>query len=336
MNTTKRFLLQVLFWLFIWIVLWAQQSWSISFFLENIYVFTAQIILIAIIVFYTSPKFLLTKKYLIFILLSLSSLLLLAYLSTFFIETKPPHPLHLEKPLRRPPFYLLPFTLFLLIAYSLATIIEVFMYAKKKEAEIVLSKNETLQTELKLLKSQINPHFLFNALNNIYALSVIDSNKTQESISYLSNMLRYVLYDCEQRFVLLKNEINYIEDYIKLFSLKSTKNFPITIHFEVNNPEIKIAPMLLIPFVENALKHSNIEKIKDTFISISIIETTDFIVCSIKNSIAKEAVIKDKIGGIGLDNVKKRLSILYPEQHKMKISENNFIFNVELKLKKNV
>ncbi|WP_271784491.1 sensor histidine kinase [Aquimarina algiphila] len=225
------------------------------------------------------------------------------------------------------------FNLLLSISYVIAVFIETFVFAQKKEQETIKNKNENLQTELKLLKSQINPHFLFNSLNNIYALSVIDSNKTQQSIGYLSDMLRYVLYECERPLVPLKKEVSYIKDYIKLFSLKSSKAYAITTDFSVLDGNTWIAPMLLIPFVENAFKHSNIEKPKDSFIKIQIQSTPNYINFKIENSIPKKRINKDVIGGIGLENVKKRLAILYPENHQLDIIENNEVFKVKLNIK---
>ncbi|MGB5318396.1 sensor histidine kinase, partial [Eudoraea sp.] len=230
-----------------------------------------------------------------------------------------------------PPQFFIHF-LVLSISYVLATFMETFLFAQKKEEEVIVNKNEALQTELKLLKSQINPHFLFNALNNIYALSAIDSGKTQQSISYLSDMLRYVLYECEQELVSLEKEITYIENYVKLFSLKSSKKYPIETDYKIKNKDIKIAPMLLIPFMENALKHSNVEKIKDTFINIKIDADENSIRFEIENSISQGPKVIDEIGGIGIENVKKRLAILYPNLHELLINETSLAFKVNLNI----
>ncbi|WP_378173830.1 sensor histidine kinase [Aquimarina sp. SS2-1] len=233
---------------------------------------------------------------------------------------------------RRPPSNFLITLLFLTISYVIATFLETFLFAQKKEEETIRSKNENLQTELKLLKSQINPHFLFNSLNNIYALSVIDSDKTQESISYLSDMLRYVLYECERNFVPIKKEITYIENYIKLFSLKSSNPYNITTDFNSIDQSVSIAPMLFIPFIENAFKHSNIEKPNNSFIRIKIVTMSGNVTLTLENSIPKEKIHKDKLGGIGIENVGKRLNILYPNKHQLLINEYNDVFKVELNI----
>ena len=145
-------------------------------------------------------------------------------------------------------------------------------------------------------------------------------------------MLRYVLYECDQEAVPLKKEVAYIENYLKLFSLKSSKKYPITTDFNILDNTITIPPMLLIPFIENALKHSDIEKINDSFIQIKLNSDTKEISLEVENSISKNYVNKDEVGGIGLENVKKRLAILYPEKHQLTISKNDTRFKVQLNI----
>ena len=178
---------------------------------------------------------------------------------------------------------------------------------------------------------QINPHFLFNALNNIYALSVTNSEKTQEGISTLSQMLRYVLYDCERPKVPLQKELEYISHFIELFKLKSSKDFNINFTEEIENDSIMVAPMLFVPFIENAFKHSGIEKGGDSFVNISLKSSSNSIDFKVENSLPIEPLITDENGGIGLQNVKKRLEILYSEKHQLSI-ENKNTFKVILKV----
>ena len=219
MNRTKRFLFHILLWLVLWLFAWLLTEGDANFINTNSPPFLMQIVVVAILIFYTAPTLLFKKKYVLFALVSI----LLIGLCSFAISNNlnrpidgPPHLLENRPPRdfngpdrpRRPlaPSQFFINFLVLSISYVLATFVETFLFAQKKEEEIIVNKNETLQTELKLLKSQINPHFLFNALNNIYALSAIDSGRTQQSISYLSDMLRYVLYECEQEVVSLSKE----------------------------------------------------------------------------------------------------------------------------------
>ena len=349
MKALKRIIFQILFWTVVTVIL-ALGHENMSEFLSNNWgVFSVQVILI-ITVSLTFEPLLAKKNQALFIFLGLGVMLLCAFFAFHFsggIQT-PQLPPNLPHDLsQRPPpgareklnpfgrIFAAPVVInFLLLCLTvvLSIIIEIFLFAKKKEEALILSQNETLANELKLLKSQINPHFLFNALNNIYALSAIDTSKTQQSISYLSNMLRYVLYECEKPFVAMKSEVAYIEDYIKLFTLKSSKKYPIETHFNIVNPHIEIAPMLLIPFVENAFKHSNIEKVEKAFIKIWISDDANGIAFKIENTFTEENSTKDEVGGIGLENVKKRLLILYPEKHTLKISEGNNVFTVELNI----
>ncbi|MDO6492483.1 MULTISPECIES: sensor histidine kinase [unclassified Cellulophaga] len=343
MNATIRFIFQSILWLVLWFILWSQQGYDTIFLERNSFSAIGQIILIALLIYYTAPKFLFTKKHFKFVCISIIALTIFIIIPSTLLPLdqaqhipRMPQIRNVNRPLPMPPSRHLTQVLLLLIAYILATVVEFVVYTKKKEEEIIISKNENLETELKLLKSQINPHFLFNALNNIYALSAIDTAKTQQSISYLSTMLRYVLYECERPFVLLSKEVEYIENYIKLFTLKSSKKYPITMTFNTLDNNIQIAPMLLIPFVENAIKHSNIEQRKDTFITINLSADKENINFKVENSIADKDILKDEVGGIGLDNVKKRLEILYPNKHTLSISKTSGIFKVELNLQKNV
>ncbi|WP_299252626.1 sensor histidine kinase [uncultured Aquimarina sp.] len=334
MSTSKRFFFQILLWLTVWIILSLGQVGNRRLFIENLLMFSFQVFLIAGLIFYLAEKFLFKKKYVLFLVISISAIGICTFISSnLFTPPRMPPVEEFRRLPRRPPSKFLITLLFLTISYVIATFIETFLFAQKKEEETIRSKNENLQTELKLLKSQINPHFLFNSLNNIYALSVMDSDKTQQSISYLSNMLRYVLYECERPLVPLEKEITYIENYIKLFSLKSSKSYPIKTNFNVSDNNLMIAPMLFIPFIENAFKHSNIEKNNGSYIHIRINVTSQNIVFQIENSIPKEKIQKDNVGGIGLENVKKRLSILYPESHQLEINESKEIFEIMLNIK---
>mgnify|MGYP003674133448 CR=1 FL=1 len=343
MNQTKRFVFHILLWLVLWLFAWMLTEGDVNFLKTNSPSLFMQIVGIAVLIYYTAPALLLKKKYVLFAVVSLALIAFCAFvISNNFkgpIEGPSPFPDGLPSgndngpmPGRRPmaPPQILIHFLVISVAYVLATFIETFLFAQKKEEEIIRNQNENLQTELKLLKSQINPHFLFNALNNIYTLSAIDAAKTQQSISYLSDMLRYVLYECEQELVPLKKEIMYIKNYIKLFSLKSSKQYPIQTDFIVANENIKIAPMLFIPFMENALKHSNIEKITDTFIRMKILADDHEIRFEIENSISESPKVVDEVGGIGIENVKRRLAIVYPNRYKLLINETARAFKVNL------
>jgi len=334
MDQSKRFRFQAILWGVIWLVLSVAQNLEIPFIIENIPVFGFQVSLIAFLIYYAAPLFFVEKRHIYFLLLSL--LVIIAFsiiinlLSGFFGHGPPHVRPDIKEGLTPPILRHLTHGLLLTVAYLLGLFIEGIHFLQQKEQEAFTIKNEALQSELKLLKSQINPHFLFNTLNNIYALAGIDANKTQQSISYLSDMLRYVLYECERPFVSPSKEVKYVENYIQLFSLKSSKKYPITIDTHILDTTISIAPMILIPFVENAIKHSHIEKIKDAFIHIYLQVSDNLIHFKIANSVPQKAINKDKVGGIGLENVQKRLAIVYPNNHELTIDEKDNIFTVEL------
>ncbi|MCK5702992.1 MAG: histidine kinase, partial [Cyclobacteriaceae bacterium] len=142
-----------------------------------------------------------------------------------------------------------------LAIYFLSTAFKTSQIALKREKEAADLKSENLNSELKFLRSQINPHFLFNALNNIYSLSLIKSEKTPDVILKLSDMLRYIIYDCNGDRVPLGKEINYIKNYIDLQKLKDDQMTNIEVNFEDTDLKCMIAPMILIPFIENSFKH---------------------------------------------------------------------------------
>lgn len=342
MKSLNRFIFQVLFWLGLWVVLWVVETKNLDVAWENLVILLFQIIMIGGIIFFAVPILLLKKRTLVFWLLIVVCIFSFSIFSSqllVILGFQPPHPPPpSELGNRRPPpmgpsRFILNF-LILCVTAMVSIVVETFLFAQKKEQEIILNKNILLQSELKMLKFQINPHFLFNTLNNIYTLAVIDSVKTQESINYLSIMLRYVLYECEQEFVLIHQEITYIENYLTLFSLKSTQPFSIKFDKNIKNSNAKIAPMLLIPFIENALKHSHIEKRGTSFIEIQIFEEKGAILLVVENSKPTQTIQKDKVGGIGLENVKKRLAILYPNKHHLMIEDRD-TFKVTLQIDKN-
>jgi len=219
-----------------------------------------------------------------------------------------------------------------LAIYFLSTAFKTSQIALKREKEAADLKSENLNSELKFLRSQINPHFLFNALNNIYSLSIIKSDKTPDNILKLSDMLRYIIYDCNAKRVPLEKEINYINNYIDLQKLKDDQMTNIEVDFENADPKCMIAPMIFIPFIENSFKHSKIEDLENGWIKMKIENEDDQLMFSINNGLPKEEFTKDKVGGIGLENVKRRLELLYPKKHQLKIESSENEFFVELKI----
>ncbi len=200
----------------------------------------------------------------------------------------------------------------------------------KQQREIEL-ENENLDAEMNFLKSQINPHFLFNAMNNVYSLAVRESKEVPDKILKLSEMLRYVLYHTDNPHVQLSQEIAYIKNFID-FQLLKDERYAKALSFELNvqNDKIAIAPMILIPFIENAFKHGKIDE--ETPLTIHLTSTDRSLEFSVTNAINTSHYIKDQTGGIGIQNVQRRLDLLYGENHSLQIDQQELSYRVELKI----
>ena len=205
-------------------------------------------------------------------------------------------------------------------------------YARRTEKEAILLEKSNLETELKFLKSQINPHFLFNTLHNIYTLTVLNSQEAPEQLLKLSDLLRYMIYDSNEERVPLKREIDYLNNFLTLAQLKDSQGIDIRFELDLQNPDLAIAPLLFIPFVENAFKHSQYEDLDNGFIHICIKSSQNIANLSVENSVPKSKFKKDAVGGIGLANVKQRLNLLYPNKHKLEIDNQEQTFRVKLEL----
>lgn len=217
-----------------------------------------------------------------------------------------------------------------LISFLLSTIIlETHEWYKKDEEKRGMEK-ERLVSELSLLKSQVNPHFLFNSLNGIYALSIKKSDKTPEAILQLSDLLRHMLYDAEKEKIELDKEITYLKNYIALQKLRLPADAVVSFETEGNTEHIAVAPLLFIPFVENAFKHgTGAEK---PVIEVKLKADKYALRFTVVNTIS-QAKSKDKASGIGLSNVKKRLSLLYPGKYNLEISNEKNFYHVLLEIK---
>lgn len=224
------------------------------------------------------------------------------------------------------------FTVPLLVSFVGSTMIELTRFANKKEKTIISIEKEKLDTEIKYLKSQINPHFLFNVLNNIYSLTVIKSDKAPDNLLRLSGMLRYMLYDSNEEKVTLGKEIDYLKNYILLAELKDSRGMKINVDMDNCQTNLKVAPLLFIPFVENAFKHSKIEDLENGFINIKMTSNGSQLDFKIDNSIPNCSISKDDVGGIGLVNTRQRLNLLYPNKHTLDISADKNTFLAHLKI----
>jgi LytS/YehU family sensor histidine kinase len=201
--------------------------------------------------------------------------------------------------------------------------------SKKNQEE----QAERLKSELSFLRSQISPHFIFNVLNSIVYLIRTKSKEAESVTLELSNLIRYMLYESENKQVLVEKEIGYLENYVKLQNVRFGEDVKIDLKLEGNPGSMMIEPMLLIPFVENAFKHG-VGFVTDPKIEIVIKakegEKFEF---SVKNLMSNErSETKDPNSGIGIKNVSRRIDLLYPEAHKLLMKQENGFFEVYLEL----
>ena len=194
--------------------------------------------------------------------------------------------------------------------------------------------NEKLDAELKLLKAQIHPHFLFNTLNNLYALALDQSERTAEGILKLSNLLDYMLYECNVPYISLDKEINLIENFIELEKLRYGDRLDVAFIVSGKASGKLISPMLILPFVENSFKHGSSTKLENTRIRIELKVGINAIDLEVENSKSENKVMDEQgySEGIGLNNVKRRLDLIYPNRYDLLIEERKNVFKINLHL----
>lgn len=190
-----------------------------------------------------------------------------------------------------------------------------------------------IDAELSNLRSQINPHFLLNTLNNIYALTAFDPTKAQEAIQELSKLLRYILYDTQQSMVPLKDEVEFIENYVQLMRIRLPQSVDVNCQFSIGNSQLTIAPLLFISLVENAFKHG-VSPTEPSFIHISIEADEQQMICDIQNSNHPKAANDHSGHGIGLQQVQRRLDLAYPGRYTWQrhISDDGKIYQSKITL----
>ena len=288
------------------------------------------------VVYYLIPKYLLTKKYKLFVLYSLYTLVFTTYLiliaifgsfiflSNMEIQNMPPMSRN----------YVFVLILVYLVVF-LVSFISLLSHNFNTLSENKELQNKLLETQLQIkgqelqyLKKQIHPHFLFNTLNTIYGFALKQSKNTPDIILKLSNLLDYILYQVDKPRVNLKEEVDHIKEYIELEKIRFQDTLEVTFISKDISEKVQIAPMLLIPFVENAFKHGGLI---NGFLNVDIhIEYTENqLKFKIKNTVLTENSKQEK-DGIGLENIKKRLNLLYKENHQIEIKNSKDWFKVNL------
>lgn len=219
-------------------------------------------------------------------------------------------------------FFVFKYLLILTITYVFGT----WSFSRYKEFKQL--KNEKAKAELQLLKNQINPHFFFNTLNNLYGLTVEKSDKAPEMILKLSEMMRYTIYEGKEDFVALNSEITYLTNYIELHKIRYQKKVNISFDLDAKHNH-KIAPLLFIILLENAFKHGVEGLTEDAYISMKLKTTDDDIRFSVENNFD---LTKNVTSGIGLNNLKQRLKLMYPNKHNYSAEKQSSTYKTTLEI----
>jgi hypothetical protein len=281
------------------------------------------------------PRFYFTRKYLIFGLSVLACFLFIAIVPDMLFEQEAfragmhngPPPGHFRPPPHRFPIlreiyhYLFPFLIVLVLSLLFC------VYSRWRLAE-----KERANAELSYLKAQINPHFLFNTLNTIYSLAIKNSPNTAEAVLKLSGMMRYVLTEGNNQFVPLEKEIGYISDYIELQRIRVQRSVRLSYQVSGGFTGRRIAPILLIPFIENAFKYG-VNAEENSAIDIRITTEGDVLHLAVENNkVSLGSTLKEPKSGLGIENTRERLQLLYPGAHTLEIEDGKEKFKVNLTL----
>lgn len=229
----------------------------------------------------------------------------------------------------------------LILFFSLVPIIQVYAVSTTFRLLVdyftQLSTQKTLEeqtrlAELNFLRSQINPHFLFNTLNNINALIRLRPNEAEQAVGTLSELMRYMLQSGNLSRIEIGKEINYLKNYIELQKLRLSKDFKLTYSFTIENEKLLIEPLLLIGFIENTFKHG-VSGEPDDFINISIISKPDYLEVSTKNKLLDLKNTNQIVSGVGMVNTKKRLELCYPNKYELSTDKSNGEYSTKLIIK---
>ena len=219
---------------------------------------------------------------------------------------------------------------FLVIAGAAFKLVFDQLRLQKRIAELA---KENAEAELNFLKSQINPHFLFNSLNSVYFLIDKNNPDARQALHTFSDMLRYQLYEANGEKIPIEKEINYLQDYVHLQQLRKDENYKVQFNCSPDVKNFSIEPLLLIPFVENAFKHISHKTNESNFVKVDLTRSNGYFEFAVENSREKGIYTTEQHGGIGMNNVKRRLELLYPDSHKLDVRDDANTFKINLKLK---
>ena len=299
----------------------------------------ARIITVYINLFVLIPKYLYNNQLIKYIFFLLGILLIMAFVQRAFVlyigypiyfpEWMEGEHIHLLKPTK-----IVQNAMLIIIPLAFTTGWVLYIDLKHKQEQTIALEQQKTDAELKYLKSQINPHFLFNILNTIYGLTLENSKKAPDLILKLSDFLSFSLYESNQKLIPLEKEISLMNDFIALEKSRFEDRIILDMSIQENKKNIQIPPLILVPFVENALKHSLKHETDKAIISIKLNINDSQMLFFIKNSKPMNILKKDKEnGGLGLLNIKKRLDIIYKNNYYLDIRNEASNYSVTLKIK---
>ncbi len=332
---SKRKAVQILLHILFWVIIVTYFAWGFGFgvnykaaFFNAILYLPGFIFIVYTLIYFLIPRYLIKRKYIqFFIGLILAVGVCSAY--SWGIELTLTPNAKFEGVTMATGRAILPFIHVAGIAISI-NLLNYWYRQKQKTTEV---QNEKMAAELDLLKSQIHPHFLFNTLNNLYSFSLEKSEKTPEIILKLSNLLRFMIYESDVTFIPLQKEISILQQYIDLEQLRYGARLDISFTVPEDMDKKQIAPLLLLPFVENVFKHGINNQSDHCWISFDLRLSESAIYLKLINSKDKDEIPDiQTFSGIGLQNVKKRLELLYPERYNLMIQEMDEVFIVNLEL----
>ena len=228
------------------------------------------------------------------------------------------------------------FAAFLIITTLLKLSKEWFELSKARQ-RITLLEKEKLDAELKALMNQVNPHFLFNSLNVLYSLAMKKNAETPDAIIRLADILRYVIYESNNETVTLDSEIELLNNYLQLQQYRIDASAKIEFKTDITDGNTRIAPMLLLPLLENSFKHGIKGDTGETFIHLKLRQQMNQVYFTIENNKGISVELPEKkAGGVGLENIRNRLQLIYPDNHTFDVKDNGLTFGVELKINTSV
>jgi len=349
---TGRIVQHVIYWITVFLLFDSVYAIKTNFWIaarNNLFYTPLHIIYYYLVAYWLIPLFLFRKQYLKFVLSMLGFMFIITLASRlvdifianpYILKNYPVDDWDMKDFAKRPFLYKITSLLYFTNALKAVNMVIWVALGIKFFKMWYERKQAALQAELNALKGQIHPHFLFNTLNNLYALTLNKSNEAPKVVLGLSDMLRYMLYECNTEEVPLTKEIMMLQYYVNLEKLRYEDRLDLTFNVQGDMDAKLIAPLLMLPFVENAFKHGVSEQIGQSWVNISVNVTDSGLRLKVSNSKA-EALPHDTdkhYGHIGLQNVRKRLELLYPEDHQLKVmdDEDTFLIVLDLKLKTQV